>query len=61
MASSLKHPKEYQIPSRSYGITADEAANTLVEAQEIEANKDLNKAALASLKRKKEAISKVIT
>lgn len=54
------NPKEFKIPSRSYGITADEAAETLLTAEEIKANKPLNKAALSALKAKKEAIDKVV-
>ena len=59
MATKSVTPKEYQIPSRSYGITADEAAETLLTAEEIKANKPLIKAALASLRAKKKAIDKV--
>ncbi|KKM08046.1 hypothetical protein LCGC14_1727760 [marine sediment metagenome] len=39
-------PKEFNIPSRSYGITAVNAADTLVEAQEIRNNKPLFAAAV---------------
>lgn len=60
MAKSLKQPKEYRIPSNSWGITADEAGNILIQAEEIKAYKELNEAALASLKSKKLAINEVI-
>jgi len=40
-----KQPKEYKIPSRSYGITAVNAAEILAEAEEIRANKPLWNAA----------------
>lgn len=59
MAKDIK-PKEYIIPSRSWGITADEAAETLMTHQEIKDNKPLHKAALAILKDKQKAISKMI-
>jgi hypothetical protein len=59
-ASNHKEPKRYNIPSRDWGITADEAAETLLAAEEIKANKPLIKAALASLKEKKKAINKVV-
>ena len=59
MAKDIK-PKEYQIPSRSWGITADEAADILITRQEIKANKALHKAALASLKAKKKAIGDIV-
>lgn len=52
--------KEFSIPSRSYGITADEAASVLVTAEEIKANKALNKAALANLRDQKKSIDKVV-
>ena len=54
------NPKEWKIPSRTYGITAADAAETLLTAEEIKANKPLVKAALANLKAKKKAIAKVI-
>ena len=59
MAKEIK-PKEYQIPSRSWGITADEAADILMTRQEIKANKPLHKAALANLKAKKKAIGDIV-
>jgi hypothetical protein len=43
-------PKRFKIPSSSYGITANEAADTLLKAAEIKANKPLLKSALADLK-----------
>ena len=60
MAQTGVNPKEYKIPSRSYGITAAEAAETLLTAEEIKANKPLAKAALAALRAKKKAIAKVV-
>lgn len=60
MASKEIRPKEYKIPSRSWGITADEAADVLMTRQEIKANKPLHKAALVNLKAKKKAISKIV-
>lgn len=59
MSKEIK-PKEYIIPSRNWGITADEAAETLLTYQEIKDNKPLHKAALAVLKDKQKAISKMI-
>ncbi len=41
-----REPKEFNIPSRSFGITAVSAADTLVEAQEIRNNKPLFDAAI---------------
>lgn len=60
MASTEITPKEWKIPSRSYGISAGEAADVLITAEEIKANKPLAKAALASLREKKKAIAKVV-
>lgn len=56
----MPNPKEYKIPSRQWGITATEAGETLIAAEEIHANKELNKVALASLKAKKKAIDKIV-
>lgn len=55
-----KEPKQWTIPSRDWGITAGEAADLLVTAQEIKDNKPLLKAALADLKGRKKAIDKVV-
>ena len=60
MASKEIRPKEWNIPSRSWGISAGEAADVLITAEEIKANKPLAKAALASLREKKKAIAKVV-
>ncbi len=57
---SNKGPKEYQIPSRSFGVTANEAAEILITAKEIMANKPLNKAAMKVLRDKKKAIDKTL-
>ena len=41
-----KEPKRYKIPSNDdYGITASRAADILVQAEEIKANKELHNAA----------------
>ena len=61
MPASMPRPKEFIIPSRSYGITADEAAETLVTAKEIKKNKPLYKAAIKQLKSKQKLISEAIT
>ena len=45
MPTTLKEPKRYKIPSNDYGITASDAADTLVRAEEIKGNKDLYNAA----------------
>lgn len=55
-----KEPKTYKIPSRSWGITSGEAADTLLSAQEIKKNKTLHKAALADLKARKKALDEVV-
>lgn len=60
MAHTGVSTKEFKIPSRSYGITADEAGETLITAEEIKANKPLAKAAAASLEAKKKAIDKAV-
>ena len=43
--NSPKQPKEFKIPSRSFGITAEEAAQDLTRAEEIKMNKPLHRAA----------------
>ena len=40
-----KEPKTYIIPSRSYGISSNEAVDILVAAEEIKQNKPLLRAA----------------
>ena len=55
-----KEPKTWSIPSQDWPISASEAADALTRAQEIEDNKDLHKAAVATLKKKKKAIDKVL-
>jgi len=55
-----KGPKEYTIPSRSWGITAEEAANILISAKEVKANKALYDAAIKHLKDKKDSISEIL-
>ena len=54
-------PKTYKIPSRSYGITAAEAADVLVAAEEVRKNKPLMKAAVSILKEKKKALNSIKT
>lgn len=39
--TTLKEPKRYKISSSDYGITASDAADTLVRAEEIKGNKEL--------------------
>jgi hypothetical protein len=56
---SPKEPKRFKIPSSSYGITCADAADTLLRAAEIKANKPLYKEALADLKKRKAALSSV--
>jgi len=60
MPHNSKMPKEYNIPSRSWPITANDAAETLVAAIEIKANKELNKAALKILRDKKKTVDKIV-
>ncbi len=60
MAHNEISPKEYKIPSRSYGITAGEVAETLLTAAEISKHKELNKATLKVLKEKKKALDAII-
>ena len=43
--TKFKEPKRYKIPSSDYGVTASDAAETLVRAEEIKANKELYNAA----------------
>lgn len=54
--ASTDQPKTWKIPSRSYGITASEAADLLVTAQEISKHTELNKAALKVNQEKKKAL-----
>ena len=56
----MANPKEYTIHSRSYGITANEAADTLLTHREIRKNTPLLKAALANLKQRKAAIDAAV-
>lgn len=57
---SNKEPKRFELASRSFGITADDAAEVLITAKEIMANKPLNKAAMKVLKEKKKAIDSTL-
>ncbi len=45
-------PKEFKIPSRSFGITPESAAEVLAEAEEIKANKPLWNAASRIISKK---------
>lgn len=58
--TEVSRPKEFRIPSRSYGIVASEAADILVTAKEIKKNKPLYKAAISQLKSKQKFISEAI-
>ena len=57
--SKMPRDKGYKLPSSEWEVTAQEAANILVKAEEIKAHKVLNKEALAVLRKKKKAIEKV--
>lgn len=59
IGSSHKEPTQYNLPSRSFGVTAGEAADILITASEIKGHKELNKAALKILKEKKKAINDI--
>ena len=48
--AEYKEPKRFDIPSSSYGITAEEASETLVRAEEIKSNKPLMKEAARNKK-----------
>jgi hypothetical protein len=56
----MKEPKRFELASRSFGIDASEAADVLITAKEIMANKELNKAAMKVLKDKKKAIDSTL-
>ena len=56
----MAEPKTYKIPSRDWGITANEAADTLLQAEEIKKNKPLLKVALADLKARQKALAKIV-
>ena len=58
--ASNKEPKRFELASRSFGIDAPEAADVLITAKEIMANKELNKAAMKVLKDKKKAIDSTL-
>ena len=55
----FKEAIRYDIPSQSFGITADDAAETLVRAEEIKANKPLMKEVKKVLVAKKKALDRV--
>ena len=55
-----KKPQTFWIPSREYGITAQEAADILQVSREIRANKKLLKATLFILLAKKRAIEDIV-
>ena len=58
--SNNKEPKQYRIPSQSWPITAEEAADIMLRAVEVKSNKEIVKAATAILKARKKAIAKVV-
>jgi hypothetical protein len=60
MVSPNSEPKRFKLASRSFGIDASEAADVLITAKEIMANKALNKAAMKVLKDKKKAIDSTL-
>jgi len=55
----MQEEKTFKIPSRSYGITASEAADMLLISEEIKKNKTLRKEALSVLKSRKKAIEAI--
>ena len=55
-----KEPREWRIPSRDWGITANEAGSILLSAKEVEKNKPLHKAAIADLKKRQKALDEVV-
>ncbi len=59
-AKKAKEPKEYNIPSRDWPITAKEAASTLIEAREIELNEPLHTAAIATITKENAARKSVV-
>ena len=56
---NMKEPKTYKIPSRAWGVTASEAGDILLSAEEIKNNKPLYKAALVDCKARKKALDKI--
>ena len=59
MATAEKKPKDFFLPSQEWPISAQEAADTLLKAQEIKRNKELLKAAVIILILKKRAIEAI--
>ena len=55
-----KEPKTYNIPSREWGITAQEAADILIAARQIELDGPCYKAAIANIKKENAARSSVV-
>lgn len=55
----INEPKRYKIPSRSWGMTADEAADVLVQAEEIKMNNALLQAARKVVTNRLNATKKV--
>ena len=55
-----KEPKEYNIPSRDWPITAKEVGNVLIEEKEIENNGPLYKAAVANITKENAARKSVV-
>ena len=58
--ASPREPKTWKIPSRDWGISASEAGDIMLSAEEIKKNKPLLKAALADLKARKKALDKIV-
>lgn len=56
---AIAEPKRYKLPSRQWGITADEAGEVLVTAQEIKDNKKLYAEAIKQVKAKQKSLAKI--
>lgn len=57
--SGYKEPKRFHVGTNSFGITAEDAAETMIRAEEIKLNKALMKEVKTVLKDKKKAIDKI--
>ena len=51
--------KRFKVGTNSFGVTADEAADMLVRAEEVKTNKQLMKAVKVALKDRRKAIDQV--
>lgn len=56
----FKRPKQFFIPSREFGPSADDAADILLTAREIRSHKKLREAAHAVLVERKKAIAEEV-